>query len=254
MSIWPIAQSSFREFMRQKMLYVIVVFSFVTILSALLYKTLAINQEVKLMKDAGLASMVILGILVAIFTGTNSISREIDTKTIHTLLAKPVRRDEFVLGKFLGAVLTTLLNLVIMAAGFLVIVGIVEKTGPFYLGKAMILIGVELIIFVSVSMFFSTIMPQAISTIFSLLLFLVGHVTFLLPYMIRKAEGAGTKIVGSIFYYLLPNLQYFNLKSEVVNQISIPASLIVLTVIYGILYAAIGLILSVLVIKGKDFA
>jgi len=254
MNIWPIAQSSFKESMRQKILYVIIIFSFITILSALLYKTLAINQEVKLMKDVGLAAMVVLGVLVAIFTGTNSISREIDSKTIHTLLAKPVKRSEFVLGKFLGAGLTTLFNLCIMAIGFLIIVAIVEKGAPFYLLKAIVLTAVELLILVSASIFFSTIFPQAISTIFALLLFLVGHVTNLLPYLIRKAETIGTKIIASIFYYLLPNLQYFNLRTEVVSNLSIPVSLILLTIIYGILYATIGVVLSILVIRGKDFA
>lgn len=253
MNIWPIAVSGFKESIHQKILYVIVIFSFIVVLATLLYKTLAINQEVKLMKDVGLASMVVLGMLIAISTGTNAISKEIDTKTIHTLLAKPISRSEFVLGKFLGAGMTTLFNLVIMAVGFLVIVGIVERETPFYLLKAIIPIGIELLILISFSMFFSTIFSQTISTIFALLLFLAGHVTFVLPYLIRKAEAIATKIIASVFYYILPNLQYFNLKAQAANNIYIPVSLTLLTVVYGILYATIGLILSILVIRGRDF-
>lgn len=253
MNIWPIALNSFKESIRQKVLYIIVIFSFIVILSALLYKTLAINQEVKLMKDVGLAAMMVLGMLIAIFTSTGSISKEIDSKTIQTLLAKPIRRSEFITGKFLGAVLTTLLNLVIMAAGFLIIVGLVEKASPFYLLKAIVLIAFELFILISASIFFSTVFTQTFATIFTLLLFLIGHVTSLLPYLIHKAEGIGVKIIASIFYYLLPNLQYFNLRNEAVNNLSIPGSLITLTIIYGLLYTAIGLILANLVIRGKDF-
>jgi ABC-type transport system involved in multi-copper enzyme maturation permease subunit len=254
MNIWPIAMNGFREHIRQKILYVIVIFSFVIILTALLYKTLAINQEVKLMKDVGLAAMFVLGMLIAIFAGTNAVSREIDSKTIHTLLAKPVKRSEFVLGKFLGAGLATLFNFAVMAVGFLIIVGFIEKASPLYLLTAIMLAAVELLILISASIFFSTILPQAIATIFTLLLFLTGHITSLLPYLIRKAEGIWAKITASVFYYLLPNLQYFNLRAEAVSHATIPLSLILLTIIYGALYTVIGLILSILVIRGKDFA
>ena len=254
MNIWPIALSSFKESIRQKILYVIVIFSFITVLSALLYKTLAINQEVKLMKDVGLAAMTVLGMLIAIFTGTSSISHEIDTKTIHTLLAKPVKRSEFILGKFLGAGLTTLFNVAVMAVGLLAIVGLVEKANPFYLLSAIVLIAFELLILISASIFFSTILSQTFSTIFTILLFLIGHVTSLFPYLIRQAESLGTKIIASIFYYLLPNLQYFNLRGEAVSRLPIPLSLVGLTVVYGLLYTAIGLVLSILIIRGRDFS
>ena len=254
MNIWPIALSSFKESIRQKILYVIVIFSFIIVLSALLYKTLAINQEVKLMKDVGLAAMTVLGMLMAIFTGTSSISHEIDTKTIHTLLAKPVKRSEFILGKFLGAGLTTLFNVAVMAVGFLAIVGLVEKASPFYLLSAIILIAFELLILISAAIFFSTIMSQTFATIFTILLFLIGHVTALFPYLIHKAESLGTKIMASIFYYLLPNLQYFNLRGEAVSRLPIPLSLVGLTIVYGLLYTAIGLVLSILIIRGRDFS
>src|SRR5512136_35955 len=114
MKIVPIALNTFRENVRDKVLYNLVIFAFLLIASALILGELSIGQEVKIIVDLGLASVSLVGGMMAVFIGIGLVYKEIDRRTIYNIVSKPVERYQFLLGKFLGLLMTLSVNVCVM--------------------------------------------------------------------------------------------------------------------------------------------
>ena len=253
-NIITIMMNTFKELTRNKIFYVTVLFCLVITMTTLLYHTLTAYEETKLMKDMGLAAMTILGMLIAVFAGSSVVAKEIDKKTAQVLLAKPITKYEFILGKFCGALLTIMCNVALMALGFLILVAIKEKA--FYAGifKAVLLISFELSILTAVAMLFSIVLHSTVASIFTLCVFILGHLAYLLPYFMKKAETIIGKLAGGFLYYILPNLEYFNIKNQVAYNQPIPWSVVGMSMAYGAVYCAAILVLTTLVFRSKELA
>ena len=125
-----IAINVFRESVRDKVLYSILVFAVLLIAASYLIGQLTAGQDVKIIKDLGLAAMSLFGLFIAIFIGIGLVAREIDRRSIYAVLVKPVRRQEFIIGKYFGLVATLLVNLAIMAAAYYVVLLYMGRTLP----------------------------------------------------------------------------------------------------------------------------
>ncbi|MBI4392098.1 MAG: ABC transporter permease, partial [candidate division NC10 bacterium] len=121
-----IAFNTFREAIRDRILYSLLIFALAMIGGSVLLSTLSVGGEVKIIKDLGLAAIGLVGTLIAIFIGVGLVYKEIERRTLYTIITKPIRRAEFVLGKFLGLALTLAVNVAIMAAGLLVLASAME--------------------------------------------------------------------------------------------------------------------------------
>src|SRR5205809_4698977 len=115
--VWAVAANTFRETVRERVLYNLVFFAIIMTLAGLLMGQLSIRQDEKIIKDIGLAAMELFGTLIAIFIGVGLVAKEIERRSLHPLLAKPLSRDEFLLGKFAGLGFTLLVNVGLMTAG-----------------------------------------------------------------------------------------------------------------------------------------
>src|SRR5687767_5282628 len=114
--IRTIALSVFRESVRDKVLYNLVFFAVMLMAVSYLLGQLTAGQDIKIIKDLGLAAMSLFGLFIAVFIGIGLVSKEVERRSIYALLAKPIRRQELVAGKYLGLVLTLLVNIAIMTA------------------------------------------------------------------------------------------------------------------------------------------
>ena len=112
-----VGANTFRETVRERVLYNLVFFAILMTLSGLLLGQLSIRQDEKIIKDVGLGAMELFGTLIAIFVGVGLVSKEIERRSLYPLLAKPLSRGEFFLGKFLGLCFTLLVNVALMAVG-----------------------------------------------------------------------------------------------------------------------------------------
>jgi len=121
MRIYPISLNTFRETVRDRVLYNLLIFALLMIGSTVYLATLTIADHLKIIKDFGLAAISLFSVLIAIFVGIGLVYKEVDKRTIYTVLSKPIKRYEFILGKYLGLLLTLLVNLAIMAAGLVLI-------------------------------------------------------------------------------------------------------------------------------------
>ena len=252
MKVLSIALNTFRENLRDKLLYNLLIFALLMIGSSLLLMRLTLGEFHRLLLDIGLGSVNIFSVLIAIFVGIGLVSKEIDKKTIYTIVSKPVARLEFLLGKFFGLTITLLVNMLIMTAGLLTVLMAQSVPIEAVLFKAIGLILLECMVVTAVALLCSTFTSATLSAIFTLAIYVIGHLTADLKTFGQKMDGLGRSVLEGM-YYLLPNLERFNLKGNVTHHIDVPLNDLVLIVAYGMAYAAFLLLLASVIFQRRDF-
>ena len=253
MKIGAIAGITFKEAKRDRILYLLFFFAAVAILASRVLAILTVGDRVKIVKDVGLASISIFGVLMAVLIGTSLVYKEIDKKTIFTLLSKPLHRAEFILGKFFGLVLTLFVMTLGMSLIFLVIVYLHTFRIEWTMLVAIGYIFLELVLITAVAILFSSFSTPILSSIFSLSFYLIGHLSWGLELLIKKMRAGTGRAVVQFLYMFLPDLENFNFKTEVVHGLPIPAGIFVYSFLYGICYTAFILGLAILIFRRRDF-
>lgn len=207
MKIGAIAGITFKEAKRDRILYLLFFFAAIGIVASRVLAVLTVGDRVKIIKDVGLASIALFGVLMAVLIGTGLVYKEIDKKTIYTLLSKPLHRAEFILGKFLGLVLTLFVMTAAMTVIFLAIV--LAHTGAIE-GRLLVAVAyifLELVLITAVAILFSSFSTPILSSLFALAFYLIGHLSWGLKLIIGKmAPGLGKGLVRAL-YAVLPDLR-----------------------------------------------
>ena len=252
MKIAAIAINTFREAVRDKVLYSLLFFALGLIAASVALNRLAIGQQARIITDLGLASISIFGTLIAIFVGIGLVSKEIERRTIFTILSKPVGRGRFLLGKYLGLILTLGVEVGIMGICFL---GMVAFYTDGIVGPALVAIGLiflELCVITAVALLFSSFSTPFLSGLFTVAVWIIGHLTPDLREFGERAGGA-TRLLTESLYLALPNLAHFNLKAEVVHRLPIAPVLVAEVTVYGLVYVALVLSAATLIFERRDF-
>ena len=252
MKVLSIAFNTFRENLRDKLLYNLLIFALLMIGSSLILMRLTLGEFHRLILDIGLGSINFFGVLIAIFVGIGLVSKEIEKKTIYTIISKPVARFQFLLGKYVGLSLTLLINTAIMACGLLAVLYMQDVPIHAVLFKALIMIVVEFMVITAVALLFSTFSSTTFSAIFTLALYVIGHLTPDLKAFGEKMGGAGKMILEGM-YYVLPNLDRFNLKGHVTHQLDVSISDLLVIGAYGMAYTVFLLTLASIIFQRRDF-
>ena len=251
--ITVIALNTFRETLRDKILYNLVFFGLLLIVSSILLGALTMGERAKIIQDIGLASINLFGVLIAIFVGIGLVSKEIEKRTIYSIIAKPIPRYQFLLGKYAGLALTLFVNVAIMAVGFFLTLLIGEAGLEPALLKAVGLIFVELLVITAVAVLFSTFTTPTLSATFTLAIYVIGHLTDDLRVLGGNLQSDLTKVVLDGLYYVLPNLETFNVKGPAVHGIPIEPMYLLSATAYGLAYSAVILILACVIFQRRDF-
>lgn len=250
-NVITIAQNTFKETIRDKILYVILAFAFLFLLSTTALGTLSLGEDIKVVKDLGLGGIYIFSLIITIFLGTSLIYKEIEKRTLYILLSKPVSRVEFLIGKFFGLWSSVILNVLLMSAVYLTIVAI--KGGGVDLVSlwSILLLLFELSIFIALAIVFSTITMPLAGAIYSLIILYIGHSLDMIKNAAEKSS-AFFKYLVEIAYYILPNLEKFNLRNSVVHGTTPSFNEIMFPVIYAILYSICLLWIASIALKNQD--
>jgi len=261
-----IAINVFRESVRDKVLYNLVLFAILLIGASLLIGQLTAGQDVKIIKDLGLSATSLFGLFIAVFIGIGLVSKEVERRSIYSLLAKPIHRWQLVVGKYVGLVLTLTVNVAVMAAALYVVLAYMRWGVPEAVVRAwdappldpalLVAIGlilVELMLVTAIAVFFSTFSTPILSAGLTFALFVVGHFSADL----RNFEGAvDSPMAGRItraLYWVLPNLVQFDVKANVVHGLPVPFGYVALAVAYAVAYIALLMTISVSVFSRRDF-
>jgi len=252
MKIIAIALMAFVEAVRDRVLYSLLVFALGMIGSSTILVRLSVGGEGKIVKDLGLGAISLVGVLIAVFIGVGLVSREIDRRTIYTVMARPIRRSEFILGKFLGLALTLFVNVAIMALGLLCLARLLEGRWSLELFPAILLALVELLILTAAAIMFSSFTTPTLSAIFTLSLFVIGRLTGDLRAFAAQFGGAGLRAVATLLSYLLPNLSRFNIVDASVHGLPLGADYVPLALLYGASYLILFLSAAMAIFARRD--
>ncbi len=251
-SIRVIAANTFREALRDKVLYLFLGFATLLLASSKLFGILTVGDQAKIIKDLGLAGIQLFTMLIAVMMSVLLISREIDSRTVYYILAKPVRRWQFLLGKYAGLLATVLVNLTLMTVLLLVFVWAYGGGLDLRLALATGMIGVEMAVLVAFATLFAVLTKPMLGSVFTLAVFIVGHVSEDLWLLTRHLPGSLGRTVVSVLYFLIPNLERFNFKTEVVHQLPIPVTAVVGALVYGLFFSVLVLFLACLRFNRRD--
>ena len=253
MKVAAIALNTFKEAVRDRILYAILVFALVMLAGSTILVTISVGGEVKIIKDLGLASISIFGTLIAVFLGIGLVSKEIERRTVYTIISKPIHRYQFILGKYLGLVLTLMVNVAVMALGLIGLAYVWEGIPNSRLLLAVLFIFLELMLITALALFFSTFSSPTLSAIFTLCLFVAGHLSADLRLFAARLGGTMVKISAESVYFLLPNLSRLNFKDQAVHGFAFDVGTTALSVSYAIFYIAMLVLAAMAIFQRRDF-
>jgi Cu-processing system permease protein len=265
-AILIVARSVFKESIRDRIAYNLVFFAVLLMATSFLLAQLTAGQDVKIIKDLGLAAATLIGVLIAVFIGVGLIAKEVERRSIYSLLSKPITRSQFILGKYVGLVLTLAANLAVMALAYYAVLALLSwltpanakqaweasATDPRLL-KAFVMIGVELMLVTALALFFSTFSSTFLSAALTLAIYVIGHFSEDLRTLESFGASSAVSMIGRGLYYVLPNLAPLNVSSAVVH--AQPVTLQHMLVASGSigLYVAVLLVASTLIFERRDF-
>lgn len=247
-----IARNTLREALRDRVLYLFLGFAVLMLVSSKIFGLLTVGDEGKVIKDLGLAGVQFFSMLIAVMMSVLLVSREVDGRTVYNILAKPVRRWQFLLGKYLGLLATVALNLTLMALVLVTMVRLYSGEWDMGLLFASAMILLEMALVTAFATLFAVLTRPMLGTVFTLAVYIIGHVAENIWLLTQQITVGVTKPIVAAIYYLLPNLERFNFKTEVVHDLSIPHAEIGVTVVYGLAYTALVLVLACVRFSHKD--
>ncbi len=251
-AVLAIALNTFREAVRDRVLYLFLGFAVILLVGTKLFGMLTVGDEGKVIRDIGLAGIQFFSMLIAVMMSVLLVSREVDSRTVFNILTKPVRRWQFLLGKYLGLLATVAANLALMVALFVVVVAVYQHQldGRLLFAGAMTLL--EMALLTAFATLFAVVTRPILGSVFTLAVFLIGHVSEDIWMLTKHVTAPVTRPIVAAVYYLLPNLERFNFKTEVVHGLDIPAAAVGWSILYGLSYTALVLVLACLRLEHRD--
>lgn len=250
--IWVITINTFRETVRDKLLYSLVAFAALAIAASLLAGSVSLNQDVRVITDFSLTAMLVFLLIITLFIGTQLVWREVEHKTIFLALTKPISRDQFYLGKYFGLCLTIAVSAVIMAAIFLGLLYLKTHAISIPALWAILFLVMEAWLLTALGLLFSTFTAPLASAVYTLCLVLIGHASSSL-WLIAQKSSPVVKGLLEFVYYIFPNLEKFNLRNEVVYGFRPDVIQIVSVTCYFVAFTAVLLIVGMAVFRRDEF-
>lgn len=261
-----VALAVFRESVRDRVPLAIVGFGVLLVFASYLISQMTAGQDVKIIKDLGLAALNLLGLLIAVFIGIGLVAKEVEQRSIDSLLSKPLSREQFILGKFFGLGMTLAVNLAAMCAAFYAVLLYQQVTATAAqqsvwpapaadprLLIAALLIFAELMIVTAVALFFSTFTGPLTAILLTLALWIAGHFNADLRNFEEVLSAPVAVYAARAAYYVLPNLAPFNVKAEVVHGIPVSGAHVLLTLTYAAVYVSVLLLGAMAIFRRRDF-
>ena len=251
--IFSIAHQTLTEARRNKIFYSIFLFALVVILNSYLFTEVTITTLDRVLKDTGVAAISVFALALTIFTGIGVINREIDKKNIFPIIAKPIARYEFIVGKFLG-----LLAMMVSTCGLMfvcLLLALVSYRTPITPSLWLGALGVflEVCVLGAFALLCSTFTNSFASAFMTFALFISGHLSAELYRFALKSSSDFVHYMGQGLFYVVPNLERFNFKYNVTYDVPVAGNILAMTVGYAGLYTAVFLVAAVLVFSRRDF-
>jgi ABC-type transport system involved in multi-copper enzyme maturation permease subunit len=248
-----IAWQTLTEARRNKVFYSIFLFALVVILNSFLFTEVTITTMDRVLKDTGIAAINIFALALTIFTGVGVINREIDRRSIYTVVSKPIARYEFIVGKYLGLLAIMLATCGAMFIGLLIVLA--GYGTPIHNSAFVSFFGIflEVLVLGAFAVLCSSFTSAFVSAFLCIAVFISGHLSSELRFFANKSDDAVVKAFGNAIYYGIPNLERFNYKYHITYDVSVAPQIIAGAALHAGLWVTIFIVLSVVVFSNRDF-
>jgi len=249
-----VAFNTFREAVRDRVLYNLIAFALLLSAAAILVGQISIDVERLVVLNLGLTAVSLFGVVIAIFIGIGLVSKEIDKKTLYTVLSRPLRRWEFVVGKFLGLTGTLVVNTFFMALGVFLALLYVQRhfdRTDWGVAAALYFIVLQFLIVCALALFFSSFSTPIMSAVFTFAVFVIGSLADDLRGFAHNAAGIQGMVMTAAAY-LVPNLSAFNIVNQAAHGDAVAGRLIVYNTLYALLYSVVVISGAVLVFERRN--
>ena len=253
-NVWVVAANTFREAVRDRVLYNLVFFALLMMGAAILVGQISIDIEQSVIISLGLTAISVIGIFIAVFIGVGLVSKEMDKRTLYALLAKPVERWQFLIGKFAGLALTLTVNTAAMTVGLYLALWSVAplQSSDWYLVLAVYLILLKLVLIVALAMLFSCFTSPFLAILFSVGIYVAGLFAGELRTMKAVNLSPAAMSVFRAVSYVLPNFENFNVMGVVAHGRPVPTALVWQSTLYAIVYGALVLAAAALIFSRRN--
>lgn len=249
--VTAVSQHTFREASRQRVVYALLAVAGVVAISGLLLQGLTLRQEGKILQDLGLATAEFLAVIAAIFLSCDVLSREIEQKTVHTLLTTRLRRSEFLVGRFLGLVFVLFVVVVVIGVGALGALTIAGHRPEIGFPIALFAIFLGAVLVSSIGVFLSSLASRPVALVGTVAAVVGGRLTDTLANLQDLLPDV-PHWVGPALYLILPNFNDFDLKNHAVYGDPISSTTILWITVYGLAYSSLLVTLAVAAFRRRD--
>jgi prepilin-type N-terminal cleavage/methylation domain-containing protein len=254
MKVFAIGLNTFREAVRNKLLYSILFFAFFVVIIAAMFGSASIGDQMKFIKDFSLMSISLFGVVIAIVLGVNLLSKELGKRTIYNILSKPVARWQFIVGKFAGLFATMVLTVTLMCAGLVGFLAAFERQVDWGLVLASGMTLLELMVVIAVALLFSAVVvTPTLAGLFTAAVFVAGRSSGYLAYFFRDEFSAALRAVAHVLYWVLPRLDRFNISDQVVYGKHVDMAYLLTVLAYAVSYSLALLLVSVALFSRREF-
>lgn len=250
---WVIARNTIQEAIRRKILNIILIFGMVSIGASKFFSYLSPGEENKFIMDFSMGSILFFGMLISIFLGASLIPDEIERKTIFTILSKPVDRLEFIMGKFIGTIITVFLNTLLMGLTFLIVYFVKQHTIQPNAIKAIVLIFFELMVLSSLTIALSVIFSSSFNIVFSFFLYFIGQASGSFEHLQEHADSPVVASVLKVTYLIVPHLDDFDVRQALIMDNPVTAFYMGKVILYAFMYMAVAVLLGYLFFYDREF-
>ena len=254
MPIYTLAKYTVRGYLKERVLFIVVVFGLILMAASYVLSPLAVGAQQKIVVDIGLAAISIFSIVLIVLLGAGSFHQEKERGILKAILVKPITRADFLLGKYTGTVLTAAMVIVLMAAVHMVVMLVsgAPVTENFF--WAVYLTVAEAAVVTAVLSFFAAFTSPILGSFFTISVVVAGHLSRDLLSFAERFEAAAPKWVAIGAYYALPNLSLFNVRSEAVHDLPLPEGFIYSVTLYGLFYIGALLLAGAFIFRSKEIS
>jgi len=266
--LWPIALITFKEGIRNRAIYGISIFALLLLSANIVVCGMIMREVDKVAVDMALGVVSFTGLLVVLFVGINLLAKDLDKKTIYMILARPVSRVQYIVGKFFGLVLLILFSMFVLAVFAFISIFLVKSSYPDFFQNfswALVLLAIVystlgLILLSALSFLFASFSSTSFITfILTVVTYLIGHSVSDVKALVEAPNEAGiivsslTVNIVKVAYYIFPNLSFFDLKTQAAHALAIPPFYILWTISYWIFYTGLAIGLAALLFRRREF-
>lgn len=265
---FPVAVITYKEGIRNRAIYGIAILALTLVAVNILVSGMIPQDVGKVSVDFGLASISFSGLLLVLFVGINLMAKDLDRRTIYMVLARPISRGQYILGKFLGLCLLLVSAVGCLSLFSLASIFLLKQLHPDYfvrfspgsIALAIVFILLMLILLAAVSILFASFTTTSFVTfILTILTYIVGHGIGAVRELMCSADVIGieispmTKKIVDLAYYIFPNLSLFDIKTQAAHALSIPMAHVAWVFLYFAIYTSLSVFLAALIFARREF-